>query len=342
MRKHNNFYEKIASIENLRVAFKKASKGKNWQRSIREFRINTEAKLLAIRESLINKTYRPSPYRIKQIYVPKTRDIYIAPFNPDRVIHHAVMNVLEPTWEKLFIHDSYACIKNKGLHKGSKRTMDFVRQDRYCLKCDISKFYPSMKHDVLYRIIQRKIKCKDTLELLKSIIYSVPDGHNVPIGNYTSQWFGNLYLNELDMRAKHVYKIKHYIRYCDDFLLFSSDKKRLREIAGDLKVYLADELGLQMSKCELFPVANGVDFLGYRHFPNYVLLRKSTAVRIKRRLRILPGLFKAGRISLEQFRSSIASSWGWMIWANIHNLSLKIQIEKLMEIANGKKLAQAV
>jgi len=342
MRRHNNLYEKIASIENLRLAFKNASKGKNWQRSVKEFRTDTEAKLLAIRESLLNKTYRPSPYRVKQIYIPKTRDIYIAPFNPDRVIHHAIMNVLEPIWEKLFIYDSYACIKNKGLHRGSKRTMDFVRHNKYCLKCDISKFYPSMKHDVLFKIIQRKIKCKDTLALLKAVIYSVPDGHNVPIGNYTSQWFGNMYLNELDHRAKHVYKIKNYLRYCDDFVFFNDDKRQLRWIAEDVKTYLAQELGLRMSKCELFPVANGVDFLGYRHFPNYVLLRKSTAVRIKRRLRMLPRLFEAGRITLEQFRSSIASSLGWMMWANTHNLSLKTQIEKLMEIANGKKLAQAV
>jgi hypothetical protein len=341
MRRHNKLFEKITSIENLRLAFKNARKGKNRQHAVKEFCIDTEAKLLAIRETLINKTYRSSPYRIKQIYIPKTRDIYIVPFSPDRVIHHAIMNVLEPIWEKLFIYDSYACIKNKGLHKGSKRTMDFVRHNRYCLKCDISKFYPSMKHDVLYKIIQRKIKCKDTLSLLKSIIYSVPDGQNVPIGNYTSQWFGNVYLNELDMRAKHVYKIKHYVRYCDDFLLFSNDKKRLRELATDLKVYLAEELGLKMSKCELFPVSQGVDFLGYRHFPKYVLLRKSTAVRIKRRLRMLPVLFKAGRITLEQFRSSIASSLGWMMWANTHHLSLKTQIEKLQEFINGKT-AQAI
>lgn len=342
MRRHNNLFEKIVSIENLRLAFKNARKGKNWQHAVKEFRIDTEVKLLAIRESLINKTYRPSPYRVKQIYIPKTRDIYIAPFSPDRIIHHAIMNVLEPIWEKLFIYDSYACIKNKGLHRGSKRTMDFVRHNKYCLKCDISKFYPSMKHDVLYRIIQRKIKCKDTLALLKDIIYSVPDGQNVPIGNYTSQWFGNVYLNEVDMRAKHVYKIKHYVRYCDDFLFFSNDKKQLREIGKDLKVYLSNQLGLRMSKCELFPVANGVDFLGYRHFPKYVLLRKSTAVRIKRRLRMLPGLFKSGRITLEQFRSSIASSLGWMMWANTHNLSLKTQIEKLQELTNGKTPAQAV
>lgn len=336
MRRHNNLFEKIASMDNLRLAFKNAKKGKNWQRAVKEFSVDTEAKLLSIRESLINKTFRPSPYRIKQIYIPKMRDIYIAPFNPDRVIHHAIMNVLEPIWERLFIYDSYACIKDKGLHAGSKRTMEFVRKNRYCLKCDISKFYPSMKHDILYRIIQKKIKCKDTLKLLRDVIYSVPDGQNVPIGNYTSQWFGNVYLNELDQRVKHVYKIRHYVRYCDDFVFFSDDKRRLREIAKDLKVWLADELGLRMSKCELFPVAQGVDFLGYRHFPDYVLLRKSTAVRIKRRLRILPQLLKAGRITMGQFRSSIASSLGWMKWANSHNLSLKTQIDKLLELCNGQ------
>jgi len=342
MRRHNHLFEKIVTIENLRLAFKRASKGKHWQRSIKLFKEDAETKLVAIRELLLSKTYKPSLYRTKQIYIPKTRTIYIAPFSPDRVIHHAIMNVLEPILEKLFIHDSYACIKGKGLHLGSKRTMEFVRRNKYFLKCDISKFYPSMKHDVLYRVIQKKIKCKDTLALMKDIIYSVPDGQNVPIGNFTSQWFGNIYLHELDMRAKHVYRVKHYLRYCDDFLFFSNDKKQLREIAKDLKVYLADELGLKMSKCELAPVTQGVDFLGYRHFPKYVLLRRATAIRIKRRLKILPRLFKAGRITMEQFRSSIASSTGWMKWANTWNFGLKTQIHQLLETYCGTQGAKAV
>jgi hypothetical protein len=251
------------------------------------------------------------------------------------------MNILEPIYKPMFIHDSYACIEGKGLHGGSQRTMGFVRANKYCLKCDISKFYPSIKHDILFNILKRKIKCKDTLGLIKAIIYGIGGGQNVPIGNYTSQWFGNIYLNELDQHVKHVYKTKHYIRYCDDFLFFHNDKAELRRIAKDLKVFLTETLGLKMSKCELVPVSQGVDFLGYRHFPRYVLLRKSTAVRVKRRLKILPRLFEAGRITLEYFRSCIASYSGWMRWANCHNLSLKLQLDKLQEILNvaGKATA---
>jgi RNA-directed DNA polymerase len=290
----------------------------------------------------LNKTYKPSPYRVKQIYVPKTRDIYIAPFYPDRIIHHAVVKVLGPIWEKLFIYDSYACIKGKGQHRGSRRTMEFVRRNHYCLKCDISKFYPSMWHDVLFRIVQRKIKCRDTLQLLKEITYSIPGGRNVPIGNYTSQWFGNVYLTDLDYRVKHYYRIRDYVRYCDDFILFSDDKRRLREIAKDLEQWLMTDLGLKMSKCELFPVTSGVDFLGYRHFPDYILLRKSTAMRIKRRLKLLPGLLNAGRLTLDQVRSSVASSMGWMKWANTHNMSIRTQIAELEGFINERAAAQAV
>jgi hypothetical protein len=243
----------------------------------------------------------------------------------------------------MFIHDSYACIEGKGLHVGSQRTMEFVRANKYCLKCDISKFYPSIKHDILFNILKRKIKCKDTLNLIKAIIYGIGGGQNVPIGNYTSQWFGNIYLNELDQHVKHVYKVKNYVRYCDDFLFFHNDKAELRRIAKDLKGYLDKTLGLKMSKCELFPVSQGVDFLGYRHFPKYVLLRKSTAIRVKRRLKILPKLLAAGRITLEYFRSCIASYGGWMRWANCHNLSLKLQLDKLQEILDaGKAQAQAI
>lgn len=334
MRRHGNLYEKITSIENIRLAYAKTRKGKTWQRQVKTFDLNVEENLKRIQQLLINKTFKTSAYHTKIVHEPKERVIFIVPFSPDRIVHHALMNVLEPIYKAIFIHDTYACIEGRGLHTGSQRTMQFVRADKYCLKCDISKFYPSMKHDTLFNILKRKIKCKDTLNLIKTIIYGIGGGQNVPIGNYTSQWFGNIYLNELDQRVKHAYKIKHYIRYCDDFLFFHNDKKVLRAISKDLKVWLADNLGLKMSKCELFPVSQGVDFLGYRHFPNYVLLRKSTAKRVKRRLKILPRLFEAGRITFEYFRSCVASYTGWMRWANCHNFGLKLQLNRLQEILN--------
>jgi len=343
MKRHGNLYEKIISTENIKLAYARTRKGKTWQRQVKAFDLNVEGNLKMIQELLINKAFKTSPYHTKQVYEPKKRIIFIVPFSPDRIVHHALMNVLEPIYKKMFIHDSYACIDGKGLYAGSQKTMEFVRANKYCLKCDISKFYPSIKHDILFNILKRKIKCKDTLGLIKAIIYGIGGGQNVPIGNYTSQWFGNIYLNELDQRAKHVYKAKNYVRYCDDFLFFHNDKAELRRIAKDLKVYLDKTLGLKMSKCELFPVSQGVDFLGYRHFPKYVLLRRSTAIRVKRRLKILPRLLEAGRITLEHFRSCVASYSGWMRWANCHNLSLKLQFDKLQEILNaGQVTAQAI
>ena len=286
---------------------------------------------MEIQASLLSNTYTTSKYREKTIFEPKKRLIYILPFAPDRIVQHALMNVVEPIWEGLFIGDSYACRKGKGIHAGSRRTMEFIRHNAYCLKCDVSKFYPSIRHDVLLDIIQRKIKCKDTIWLIRDIICSIGGERNTPIGNYTSQWFGNLYLNELDMFVKHVLKIKHYASYCDDFVLFHNDKSHLREAAAAIKAFLLEKLSLTLSICDLFPVTQGVDFLGYRHFTRYILLRKSTAKRIMRRLKKLPALLLSGTISQSQFRSSLASSEGWLKWADTYNLSLKLRINDLRE-----------
>jgi retron-type reverse transcriptase len=331
MKRHGNLFDKITSSENLRLAYEKARRGKSRMHNVQRFERDVDGNLERIRQSLVDQTFTTSGYQVKKIIVPKERDIYVLPFAPDRIVQHAIMNILEPLWDALFIADSYACRVGKGIHAGSLRTMQFVRQYRYVLKCDIAKFYPSIDHDVLYGIVQRKIKCPDTLRLLRDIIYSAPGGKNAPIGNYTSQWFCNIYLNELDQLVKHHYKVKGYLRYCDDFCLFSDDKKYLRQLAAELKVFLADRLKLTFSKCELFPVSQGVDFLGYRHFRNYILVRKSTAARVKRRLANLPRLLAAGEITEEQYRSSIASTRGWLKWANTHNLSVALELDRLTE-----------
>jgi len=331
MKRHGNLFQKVVSPENIELAYHAARKNKGWQKPVVAFEADADSKLTAIRQSLTKGTFTTSPYQTKTIYVPKVRTIYILPFAPDRIVHHALMNVVEPIWSALFIADSYACRKGKGIHAGSKRTMEFVRRNRYCLQCDISKFYPSMKHHIAYGLVERKIKCKRTLELFRDIIYSPGNGSNIPIGNYTSQWIGNLYLNELDHYLKHTWKVRDYIRYCDDFLLFGSDKGRLAEIKDAITRFLADRLGLTMSRCEIYPVAQGVDFLGYRHFPGYVLLRKSTSRRIIRRFHRLPDLLDNGLISLDQFRSSVASIAGWMQWAQTRNLAERLRLPEITE-----------
>lgn len=334
MKRHGNLFEQIISTDNLYLAYRQARKGKAWQRAVKEFNNDVNGNLFNIQQQLIDG-FHTSAYKTKMIHEPKKREIYILPFSPDRIVQHALMNIIEPIWEKLFIFDSYACRKNKGIHAGSRRTMEFLRQNKYCMQSDVSKFYPSIKHDILFEIIQRKIKCSRTLEILKNIVYSLDKGQNVPIGNYTSQWFGNLYLNELDQFLKHEYHIKHYVRYCDDFVIFHNDKKFLNELGEIIKEFLKDKLQLVLKKCSTFPVSQGVDFLGYRHFREYILLRKSTTRRVLKRLKRLPMLLDKGRISPEQFRSSLASTNGWLRWANTYNLQLKLNIEQLQALCNG-------
>jgi hypothetical protein len=333
MRRHNNLFSKIVDIDNLRVAYKRARQGKTNKTFVIRFAQKSESQLIEIQQSLIEGTFGTSKYHTKWVYEPKKRLIYVLPFAPDRIVQHAIMNIVEPIWDRLLINDSYACRIGKGIHLGSKKCMEFVRKYKYCLKCDISKFYPSVDHDILFDIIQHKIKCVPTLDLLREIIYSIPGGKNVPIGNYTSQWFGNLYLNELDQHLKHEWKIKPYVRYCDDFVAFSDDKSFLNEVSVAVKDFCNNRLKLSLSKCDLFPVTQGVDFLGYRHFPNYILLRKSTAKRVQKRLTHLPYLLESGKITLEQYRSSIASTKGWLKWANTHNFKLSLQLEELSSVA---------
>jgi retron-type reverse transcriptase len=329
MRRHGKLWQKVISWENLQTAYYNAARHKGSMRNVKKFAENEVENLKQIQTTLIEKTFTTSPYTEKKVYEPKERVIYVLPFAPDRIVQHALMNVLIPIWDNFFINDSYACRKGKGIHAGSVRTMAFVRRNKYVLKCDISKFYPSINQDILIAVIKRKIKCPDTLWLIEDIIRSFPGGKNVPIGNYTSQWFGNLYLNELDRYVKQELKIKDYIRYCDDFCLFHNDKKVLKDCRDKIDMFINERLKLTFSKCDVFPVSRGVDFLGYRHFDNYLLLRKSTAKRVRKRLAALPKLYEKGKVTGEQYRSSVASAYGWLKRANTYNLRVKIQLDEL-------------
>lgn len=202
MKRKGNLWTKIIDKSNLYLAFEKAKRHKSWQRKVKIIEANLDYYIEKLQNDLITGQYKTAEYKLKTIYEPKKRDIYILPFYPDRIVHHAIMNVLEPIWDNRFIYNSYACRKNKGQHKGSIKCMEYTRKFKYCLKCDISKFYPSINHRLLKKVIRKKIKCKKTLNLLDEIIDSVDTPTNVPIGNYLSQWFGNLYLNELDVFLK--------------------------------------------------------------------------------------------------------------------------------------------
>jgi len=326
MKRHGNLWDKITDPENLYKAYRKARKGKAWQSGILEFEKDVEGNLLKLQKMLCKGEFTTSKYRSKKIYEPKEREIYILPFYPDRIAQHALLQVVAPIWNNLMIHDSYACREGKGMHEASRKTMRHVHNYKYCLKCDISKFYPSIDHNILMNIIEHKIKCKPTLALLDDIVCSFGGGKNTPIGNYTSQWFGNLYMNELDINLKQQQGVKTLIRYCDDFVMFSNSKKELNRLQKHIEKFLKYKLDLTFSKWSVFKVTQGVDFLGYRHFPNKILLRKTTAKRVAKRIKALPKLLMLGEITFDQYKSSIASTKGWLQWANTYNLKLNLKL----------------
>lgn len=318
MKSYSNLWEKFVSKENFELAYKNAIKGKSKQKQVQEFKKNKEANLETIRQLVISGRFHTSKYRQMIIYEPKERIIYKLPFAPDRIVQHAIMNILKPIMQNLFIADTYACIEGRGQHKASRRCSEFVRRNSYCVQGDCRKFYPSIDHKILSDMLHRIIKDDRFMAILDDIIFSFEGGKNCPIGNYCSQWFGNFYLSKLDNFVKHELKIKDYERFCDDFLMFGNDKKYLNYCMERVRKFLLEELLLECSKLELFKTKQGVDFCGYRHFGKYVLLRKSTAKRDKKKIRAY--IEHPGKYTEEFIAQSKASMLGSMKHCCSYNL----------------------
>ena len=311
-------------MENIKLAHKNARKGKLYYSEVKMVENNPEKYFTEIHNMLKNKTFRNSEYEVfMRKDRGKEREIFKLPYFPDRIIHHCIMNILEPIWMKTLIKDTYSSLKGRGIHKGVKR-VKLALKDRentkYCLKMDVRKFYPSIDHDILKQTIRKKIKDKDLLWLLDEIIDSAK---GVPIGNYLSQYFGNLYLSGLDHWLKEQKRCKYTFRYCDDICVLQSDKKHLSKSRKDISDYLRTELNLKLKdNWQIFPVdKRGIDFLGYRFFHDYILLRKSTATRFKRRMKQIKKRHK--HLTPINILSGIMSYYGWMKYADCHRLQKK-------------------
>jgi retron-type reverse transcriptase len=343
MRRHNNLYALIHDFENLHLAFRKASRGRRFSPEVLRFQSSLEENLIGIQDDLIRSTYEPRPYRMFTIFEPKERIIHVAPFR-DRVVHHAVMNIIEPIWDRLFIYDTYACRKGKGTHAGVDRTTEFLRaaetrwDKTYCFQGDISKCFPSINHHILMKTIGRKIKCRSTLRLFEKIIFNGgdrenPDSHNLPIGNLVSQWAANLYLGELDYFIKHHLKVKYYIRYMDDFILLSHDKNQLHAYRKEIEVFLWDGLRMKLNpKSDIYPVNRGIDFLGYRIWSSHRLLRKSSLFRATRRFKKLSRLYARGLVTLQHVKASVMS---WL--GHCKHADTKAGVERCLRALNLKQ-----
>jgi retron-type reverse transcriptase len=331
MKTYNDLYNKICSFENIYCAYLKARKNKRYHHEVLKFSINLEENLINIREELILKTYRTGEYKHFTVYEPKERLISALPFK-DRVVQHAICNIIEPIFEKSFIYDSHACRKGFGVLSGVLRTTKFLRAVSqnpgrvYCLKGDISKYFPSINHEVLKNLIRKRIKCKDTLNLIYEIIDKAGDKCGMPIGNLTSQLFANVYLNKLDHYVKNVLRVKYYIRYMDDFVILSNDKRYLNQILNNIYQFLQKELKLKLNgKTQIFLVKQrSVDFLGYRIWSTHRLLRKCNVKRAKRRFKKFQKLYKDRIISFEDINPSIMSWLGHVKWADSYKLRVKI------------------
>lgn len=313
MKRIGNLYSKIYNINNLKLADKKARKGKYNQSGVKSHILHEEDNIINLYHILKNKEYNTSEYYIFKLYDTKERIIYRLPYYPDRIVHHAILNVLEPIFVSSFTNNTYSCIKKRGIHKALidlKEALYDEQNTQYCLKLDINKFYPSINHIILKSLLRKKFKDNDLIYLLDNIIDSA---EGVPIGNYLSQYFANFYLTYFDHWLKENKKAKYYFRYCDDIVILAKTKEELQLLYKDIESYLYNNLKLTIkSNYRIFPIKNiGIDFVGYKTFHNYCLLRKSIKQRFIK------------MIKYNNNEKSKASYNGWLKWCNSINLKRK-------------------
>ena len=334
MKRYGNLYPQICNRGNIHKAHLNARKGKAHYHEVRAINANEELYLSRIQDMLLNKTFRNSEYTtFIKLDSKKEREIFKLPYFPDRIIHHCIVQVLEPIWMKTLIADTYSSLKGRGIHKGVKRikaALTDKENTTYCLKLDVRKFYPSINHDILKTVLQHKIKDPDVLWILDEIIDST-DG--VPIGNYLSQHFGNLYLSGFDHYMKEQMHCKYYFRYCDDVIILHASKEHLADLRVKASEYLEKNLKLQLkSNWQVFPVAiRGIDFLGYRFYHTHTTLRKSIATKFKQTI----AKTKSPIPKSIGMVNSIMSYQGWLKYANCYNLQTHLIDKQIHTIAEN-------
>ena len=311
MHRIGNLWQQLISQKNFDEAWRNLRRHKSNYDSVKRMESKLPIVQAQIRAELESGTYKHGPYQQRTIFEPKERVIYIAKLK-DRYVHHILLNVIVPYLERRMDDYSLACRKERGLHIGSKLAMQFIRSNDYYLKIDVRKFYPSINHAVLKQILRRIFKDEKVLWLLDEIINSFPGDTNCPIGNYTSQWFGNIYLTELDKFVRHRLKEHCYIRYCDDAVIFNNDKKRLAQDLEQIRLFMADTLKMQLSKAVINKYTVGLDYLGYVHRRNFVQLRKRTKKRVVKALSKLAKNLTQPQPDLQKINGTIGSYDGWM------------------------------
>lgn len=313
-KKYRNLISEIASIDNLRLAYARTVKGKRMTYGYLEFKEFAEVNLTTVREELLDAAYVPGPYREFIVYEPKPRNISALEFK-DRLVQHALCNVVAPIFEKGLLPQTFACREGLGTHAGVRFVQSRLRHTgaKYFLKTDYSKFFPSIDRAILHVMIERKIDCASTLGILRSFI--PPHGKGIPIGSLTSQLFANVYGNAADRFIHFELRQKHWARYMDDIVILGDDRKLLMDCFLRLNDYSTNELELRIGKWQLSPVSRGVNFLGYRIWPTHKLLRKDSVLRAKRKINNF-----VCHEDTEGLRKFMASWAGHAKWADTYNL----------------------
>lgn len=331
-KRYTDLYPRVWDFDNLYRAFRRAAKGKRGTPAAAEFEWEVERNLFELQDELCGFTYTPGAYHSFYVRDPKHRLISAAPFR-DRVVHHALCQVFEEVFERTFIADSYANRRGKGTHAALRRARAFALRYRYVLQCDVRQFFPAVDHEILDAILARKLDA-DMLWLCRRIltggagvlrreydmVYFPGDDllaalrpRGLPIGNLTSQFWANVYLNELDQFVKRRLHCRAYLRYMDDFLLFSDDKAQLWSWKNAIREHLAGlRLTLHEKSSTVYPVADGIPFLGFRVYPDHLRLKRRNGVAFQRRLRRRWRQWRRGECSLADVSESVR---GWVAHA---------------------------
>lgn len=346
MKRYGCLWGKFVTWDNLVLAATKAQRGKRRRTAVQAFNFAQEEQLLRLQRELSAGDYRPGGFRTHVITRPKARLISAAPYR-DRVVHHAVMNVLEPVLDRHFHPDSYACRRGKGTHAAADRLQQLMNRNRFAMQCDIRKFFPSIDHQILKGVFRRLIKDKRLLGLMDLIVDSsneqeatqdwfagddlltpVERRRGLPIGNLTSQWFANWYLNDLDHFVTSELGIGDYVRYCDDFILLHNQREALGEALVRVREHLAGRrLRLHEERLFIRPVSRGLTFVGYRTWSTHRLLRKQGVRRFRRRVRWMRNAYADGRIDWEAIKLRLASWLGHALQANSRRLVRRLSRE---------------
>jgi len=341
MKVWHRLYEKLIIIENIIAGYEEFRVGKKKKKDVLAFERNREDNLFTLYQELKNKTYLPGTYSKFYVKDPKLRLIHKATV-VDRIVHHIVSNELEKIFEPTFYAHSYSCRKGRGTHRGVLAFQKIAlraskNNTRVCwvVKCDVKKFFASVNHKILLNILRTKIKDEEFMDLMQKIVtgfYSdrttdLNNKRGIPIGNLTSQFFSNIYLNELDQYVKHIHKVEYYLRYADDFVMLSTSREYLEKMVAEVQTFLKETLDIELHPDKIIyrKFASGVDFLGYIIFPRYILPRTKTKRRLLKKIRQKVREYKEKKITYERLNQTIQSYLGFLGHANTYKFRQDLQ-----------------